>query len=73
VDLPPGQLIVLSSSRSDGSYLTITKRSSQILPGTTVPLTFTFTYDSGKTSTLTVDLPVGVPLSPPTQEPPASS
>lgn len=73
VDLPVGQLIVLSQSQPDGSYLVITKRSSEIVPGTTVGVNFTFTYASGKSVVLSADLPVGVPLSPPTQEPPASA
>ena len=33
----------------------------------------TFTYASGKSVVLSANLPVGVPLSPPTQEPPASA
>jgi hypothetical protein len=74
VDLPVGQLIVLSSSQPGGSYLVITKRSSEIRPGTTVAVNFTITYSDGvPPTTLTANLPVGVPLSPPTQEPPASA
>jgi hypothetical protein len=74
VDMPAGQLIVLSSSQTGGSYLVITKRSSEIVPGTTVGVNFTITYADGSTSTtLSANLPVGIPLSPPTQEPPASA
>jgi hypothetical protein len=74
VDLPAGQLIILSSSQPGGSYLVITKRSSEIVPGNTVTVNLTFTYSNGAPSTtLSADLPVGVPLSPPTQEPPASA
>ena len=74
VDLPVGQLIILSSSQSGGSYLVITKRSEEIQPGQTVGVNFTITYSDGSPSTtLSANLPVGVPLSPPTQEPPASA
>jgi hypothetical protein len=73
VDLPAGQLVILSSSQTGGSYLAITKRSDEIVPGKTVGVNFTFTYADGKSVVLTANLPVGVPLSPPTQEPPASA
>jgi hypothetical protein len=73
VDVPLGQLVILSPGQPNGSYLMITKRSSGVVPGMTVGVNFTFTYASGKSVVLSANLPVGVPLSPPTQEPPASA
>ena len=72
VDLPVGQLIILAPDQANGSYLAITKRSSEVVAGKTVGVNFTFTYANGQTVTLSANLPVGVPLSPPTQEPSAS-
>jgi hypothetical protein len=51
----------------------ITKRSDGVVAGKTIGVNFTFTYASGKSVVLSANLPVGVPLSPPTQEPPASA
>ena len=73
VEVPGTQLIVLSPSQDGASYLAITGRSSELVPGQTVGVNFTFTYADGSTTTLSADLPVGTPLSPPTQEPPASA
>jgi hypothetical protein len=75
VELPAGQIVVLSSTQKGASYLAITGRSSELLAGQTVGVNLTFTYADGKTqtTTLSADVPVGTPLSPPTQEPPASA
>jgi hypothetical protein len=75
VALPVGQIVILSSSLDGAGYLAITGRSSELLPGQTVGVTLTFTYADGKTpaTTLSANVPVGTPLSPPTQEPPASA
>jgi len=75
VELPAGQIVILSRSQDGASYLAITGRSGELLPGQTVGVNLTFTYADGKTptTTLSANVPVGTPLSPPTQEPPASA
>ena len=69
VEVPQGGLRVLDPS-VPGGYLALIGRSANIQAGKTVAFTFTFTYGDGSTTTLSADLPVGVPLSPPSREAP---
>jgi hypothetical protein len=71
LEVPQDGLQVLDPSMPAGGYLAVTGRPSNIQAGQTVGFTFTFTYADGSTTTLSADLPVGVPLSPPSREVPS--
>jgi len=72
LEVPQNGLQVLDPSMPAGGYLAITGRPTNVQAGQTVGITFTFTYADGSTTTLSADMPVGVPLSPPPREVPSA-
>jgi hypothetical protein len=64
-------LLILAPEGGTSGYLAITGRSAALTPGNTVGVTLTFTYADNSTTTLSADVPVAVPLSPPARETPS--
>ena len=64
VIVPANEAQVLSPSAS-GGYLAIVGRTEELRAGETTTVTLTFTYGDGSHTTVTFDVPVGTPLSPP--------
>src|SRR5262249_10979820 len=54
-----------------GMYLAIVGRPTELPAGESTNVTFTFTYADGSTATVSLDVPVGTPLSPPPRVSPA--
>jgi hypothetical protein len=69
IALPPNAPQVLAPS-GVGGYLAIVGRSEELRPGKTASITLTFAYEGGGQTTVTIDLPVSTPLSPPPRQSP---
>jgi hypothetical protein len=58
-------------SPGSGTYLAIVGRTAELPAGESTSVTLTFTYADGSTTTISMDVPVGTPLSPPPRESPS--